>query len=89
MAYFSEKNNMSAYMVIPCIYRLRCGLGQSVQEAFDKTKLWVAGAGRGWKGVEGGVHGWRKGRGRKVDNLYQQLIQILIHLHICKSEKLA
>ena len=50
MAYFSEKNNMSAYMVIPCIYRLRCGLGQSVQEAFDKTKLWVAGAGRGWKG---------------------------------------
>ena len=54
MAYFSEKNNMSAYMVIPCIYRLRCGLGQSVQEAFDRTKLWVAGAGRGGPWLEEG-----------------------------------
>ena len=29
------------------IYRLRCGLGHSVQEAFDRTKPRVAGAGVG------------------------------------------
>ena len=44
---FSKKKYTSAYVVIQCIYRLRCGLGHSVQEAFDRTKLRVAGAGRG------------------------------------------
>ena len=62
-------------MVIPCIYHLRCGLGQSVQEAFDRTKLWVAGAGRGWKGDP-----WVEEGNMRVDNLYQQPIQMLIHL---------
>ena len=54
MGFFSKKKYMNAYMVIPCIYPLRCGLGlgHSVQEAFDRTKLRVAGGGEGK--MEGG-----------------------------------
>ena len=50
-------------MVISCIYRLRCGLGHSVQEAFDRTKLRVECAGGGGWGPRWGEGRVEEGKG--------------------------